>query len=119
MLISDWSSYVCSSDLLRLGIPRGPLLDGLDPVVAAAYDAALTLLGGTGVRLTAEPLALLSEAAEVNARGGLTAAESFSIHRAWIDCRADACEPLVRTRSEANNSELQSLMRLTAAVFRL
>ncbi|MFC3674827.1 amidase [Ferrovibrio xuzhouensis] len=83
---------------LRLGIPRGPLLDGLDPVVAAAYDAALKLLGGTGVRLTDEPLALLSEAAEVNARGGLTAAESFFIHRAWIDSRADAFDPLVRTR---------------------
>src|SRR3546814_8378988 len=98
MLISDWSSYVCSSDLLRLGIPRGPLLDGLDPVVAAAYDAALKLLGGAGVRLTDEPLALLSEVAEVNARGGLTAAEAFFIHRAWMDSKASEFAPLVYSR---------------------
>lgn len=85
---------------LRLGIPRGPLLEGLDPAVAAAFDAALKTLGNAGVRLTDEPLSLLADVAEVNARGGLTAAESFFIHRAWMDSKAEAFDPFVRPRIE-------------------
>jgi aspartyl-tRNA(Asn)/glutamyl-tRNA(Gln) amidotransferase subunit A len=85
---------------LRLGIPRGPLLEGLDPAVTAAYDAALKALGDAGVRLSDEPLALLAEAAEVNARGGFAATEAVYIHRDWIDSKAAEFDPLVRGRIE-------------------
>src|SRR3546814_10804550 len=38
------------------------------------------------------------EVAEVNARGGLTAAEAFFIHRAWMDSKASEFDPLVYSR---------------------
>jgi len=92
---------------LRLGIPRGQLLEGLDATVAMAFEAALKALSTAGVRLTDEPLAQLAEAAEVNSRGGLTAAEAFFIHQAWMDRAADF-DPLVRNRIDRGRAILAS-----------
>lgn len=83
---------------LRLGIPKGPLLEGMEGPVAQAFEAALARLGQAGARLSDEPLDLLAEAAAVNAKGGFAAAEAFFIHRAWIDERAARFDPLVRGR---------------------
>ncbi|WP_370153421.1 amidase [Ferrovibrio sp.] len=86
---------------LRLGIPRGALLEGLDEAVAAAFGAALQVLGTAGLQPGDVPLTdLLAEMAAVNGRGGFAATEAFFIHRAWIDSRAAEFDPLVRGRIE-------------------
>ena len=84
---------------LRLGIPKGLLLDGLDHAVAAAFEGALTALGNAGANLSDQSLAsLLDDMAAVNAKAGFAAAEAFQIHRAWIDSRAADFDPRVRAR---------------------
>src|SRR3546814_2102761 len=90
MRISDWSSDVCSSDLVgqRLG------LAGIRPHAAAAE-------GGAAARV-------------VNGDDGLQAAQGIVTE----DDLLVAVEfPVLENRSEEHTSELQSLMRISYAVF--
>src|SRR3546814_6200435 len=131
MLISDWSSDVCSSDLLhplhRLRLARRPARverarrrGGDDAGSGAAADArhrdrdllplddarrprARTLYGGPGVGDDAQP---------VDRRAVHTGDRAFRPDRA--DHRLSQ-RP--RRRSEEHTSELQSLMRISYAVF--
>src|SRR3546814_1292954 len=86
MRISDWSSDVCSSDLLLHPIHRGGAIVDFPDLVGFAGIIKDTLGGG---RLTG------------------------------IDMRHDADIAIVleRMRSEEHTSELQSLMRISYAVF--
>src|SRR3546814_1415954 len=92
MRISDWSSDVCSSDLLFLDGDEspGPGLGGFDLVEELFADDAL----GQAFRLAATRL--------LRARGSPPGAAWRRFHR---------------TRSEEHTSELQSLMRSSYAVF--
>src|SRR3546814_1485953 len=90
MRISDWSSDVCSSDLTlarRHDAELGCLLDGVDGVAAGIGEA--DYLGAGGLRLQQE-------------RGEVAGAERM---------------PHGTQRSEEHTSELQSLMRISYAVF--
>src|SRR3546814_4788043 len=106
MRISDWSSDVCSSDLLR-GFGRGGTVDGVveqdvDPskggksrinhVADLFFDADVDLECN---RITSEPTDLLGHLRDC----GLTASREEDM------------------RSEEHTSELQSLMRISSAVF--
>jgi aspartyl-tRNA(Asn)/glutamyl-tRNA(Gln) amidotransferase subunit A len=85
---------------LRLGIPQGPLLEGMELAVAAAFDAAVKTLTGHGARVTDHPLNLLADMLAVNAKGGFAATEAFFIHREAMDQRPGDFDPLVRGRIE-------------------
>src|SRR3546814_4935028 len=89
MRISDWSSDVCSSDLLAL-----VALASLPGVVSGAESASAAAANGVIVVLVALGLLI--------AFGGIGA--SMQLDRA-------------RGRSEEHTSELQSLMRSSYAVF--
>src|SRR3546814_7693713 len=124
MRISDWSSDVCSSDLR---------LDGdLDVHVAerlgAQHRHALALEAELLVRLRARRHGDLGTAG-ADRRHLDTAAERRRDHRqrdAAVDVGAVALEQAMRrhrekdveiARSEEHTSELQSLMRISYAVF--
>src|SRR3546814_4840100 len=121
MRISDWSSDVCSSDL-RVAVGQaapeeqhgadsggdGEVADGLvaEPVIAGAFL--------DDVFETAEKQAHRGKAAEVKAL------EQAVIRFVEVDEQQDhqADQQAGNTvRSEEHTSELQSLMRLTYAVF--
>lgn len=85
---------------LRLGIPRGPLLEDMEPEVAQAFEATLARLGKAGALLNDHPLSLLAEMQAVNAKGGFAASEAFFVHQAGLDSRAEDFDPLVRGRIE-------------------
>jgi len=91
---------------LRLGIPQGLLLEGMDPAVAAAFDAACKGLGTAGAMLRDHPLPLLQEMLAVNARGGFAATEAFFIHREAMDQRPEDFDPVVRGRIERGRTVL-------------
>src|SRR3546814_7146637 len=93
MRISDWSSDVCSSDL-ALDVHRGDLLGRLD--VVACREALQVERGRNRV-----DIALLFQ------RGRRGAVQRGDEHVAARD----------RLRSEEHTSELQSLMRISYAVF--
>src|SRR3546814_7994798 len=96
MRISDWSSDVCSSDLVPVG------LDAL----------RLLALGHTLVARVGEHIGFFS----VHQRAGLRHVidvgrrSHHCVHQARIGVYADV-------RSEEHTSELQSLMRISYAVF--
>src|SRR3546814_3671878 len=102
MRISDWSSDVCSSDLRDSGErnsgpvpdPVGPRAGGLYRRHAVAADAAARAHGGVDAR-----------AALAGSGGGGD--------RAVVR----GADDLLARRSEEHTSELQSLMRISYAVF--
>src|SRR3546814_5030795 len=104
MRISDWSSDVCSSDLMRDG--RNERIDDREPIFGR--------LGGErfGQSLAPEVLPVLRTI--IGNDVGLVGFDHEALHTG-----SDAGESIGRqraVRSEEHTSELQSLMRLSSAV---
>src|SRR3546814_1504706 len=103
MRISDWSSDVCSSDLCQLQIfvlrDGGVVLEGLR--VAFLHQKGL-----------ADAVGRLREGHFLAARRGDEHAGGDDVEAAGLQPRDEGAE-----RSEAHTSELQSLMRISYAVF--
>lgn len=85
---------------LRLGIPQGLLLENMEAPVAAAFDAAIRMLGAHGAVVSDHALPQLADMLAVNARGGFAATEAFFIHRADMEQRPAEFDPVVRGRIE-------------------
>jgi aspartyl-tRNA(Asn)/glutamyl-tRNA(Gln) amidotransferase subunit A len=83
---------------LRMAVPQTMVLENLEPVVARAFDAALSALRKAGARIVDSPLREFSELPQINAKGGLSAAESYAIHRALIAKHAKRYDPRVLVR---------------------
>src|SRR3546814_2139855 len=92
MRISDWSSDVCSSDVIFIDIMM-PRLDG--------YQACALIKNNPAFRNT--PVIMLSSKDGLfdRARGRIVGSDEY----------------LTKPRSEEHTSELQSLMRISYAVF--
>jgi aspartyl-tRNA(Asn)/glutamyl-tRNA(Gln) amidotransferase subunit A len=83
---------------LRMAVPQTMVLDGVEPAVAAAFEAALATLRKAGARIVDIPLRELDELPRINAKGGLSAAESWAIHRALIAKAEKMYDPRVLFR---------------------
>src|SRR3546814_5026908 len=121
--ISDWSSDVCSSDLRRLGEGRELAVGHfmrVDPEAAHARLAHRAFLGIDVVLAHQE-----GAAGEPDRRVGDPRALALAVRRrhlravVGVATRRDASEDDERgkKRSEEHTSELQSLMRISYAVF--
>src|SRR3546814_6837513 len=105
MRISDWSSDVCSSDLRDEGRPALPVRIGLHsgPVVVGNIGSPsrinYTIVGDA-----------VNTAARIEALGS-------RMQRDDEDCLVLAGAATRTRRSEEHTSELQSLMRISYAVF--
>src|SRR3546814_2898828 len=127
MRISDWSSDVCSSDLqldVETGLSAGQRRDRrLDPLDRAGMVGApdvdqfvgrlrlLEMIGEVGAEIGPASVRLPDRAILVVAEAGRSEQRQF--HRLPIVGRF----ALRRLRSEEHTSELQSLMRISYAVF--
>src|SRR3546814_5193894 len=109
MRISDWSSDVCSSDLLhdRERRERG-----------AAGDDARTRrrLSGARVRPFYGRFDGLTRTCH-NCAYGVVRRPHHSRHPSSDPSVAESCRTIINVRSEEHTSELQSLMRTSYAVF--
>jgi aspartyl-tRNA(Asn)/glutamyl-tRNA(Gln) amidotransferase subunit A len=85
-------------DALRLAVPQTMVLESMEPAVAHAFDAALTALRKAGARIVDIPLREFSELQQINSKGGLSAAESYAIHRALISKHEKEYDPRVLVR---------------------
>jgi aspartyl-tRNA(Asn)/glutamyl-tRNA(Gln) amidotransferase subunit A len=81
-----------------MAVPQTMVLENLEPVVARAFDAALSALRKAGARIVDIPLREFSELPQINAKGGLSAAESYAIHRLLIAKHAKRYDPRVLVR---------------------
>src|SRR3546814_2163482 len=127
MRISDWSSDVCSSDLDRLierlgqiarelGLCLLVVLDGLRAIETCGRNILEIGLAGGVEMLLLEIEHRLLHALLVH--GVLRSNCWFGVR--WFRCTqgADRCSVAsARIRSEEHTSELQSLMRISYAVF--
>ncbi|MBP6345507.1 amidase [Neisseriaceae bacterium CLB008] len=85
---------------LRLFVTEDYVLDQLAPAVAAAYSRSLTKLSQLGARIVPFAFSELHRIPEINAAGGLTAAEVWSEHQDFFDEVRAEYDPLVATRIE-------------------
>src|SRR3546814_3570068 len=121
MRISDWSSDVCSSDLQMLG---GGIIwlreERVERQAGGLYAPGLREIGIDPARLILgllpDPLAVLRAAADVVRcpEAGVAVVELWRNPR-QLDLTAS--RRLALARSEEHTSELQSLMRISYAVF--
>jgi len=82
----------------RFAVARTLMQDGLDESVARAFDNSLRVLRAAGAQVIEIPLAELSELANINASGGLSAAESYAWHRELIASKQALYDPRVALR---------------------
>src|SRR3546814_4337159 len=96
MRISDWSSDVCSSDL-----------DGTGP--NSSDEITLYLANGASINVTSNN--------EPSANIGVNSTTGLAVNDILMVCNAEMAAIFQATRSEEHTSELQSLMRISYAVF--
>src|SRR3546814_9028400 len=120
MRISDWSSDVCSSDLVRgvEAIDVAALFDDIDAAVARDGGDIERLVEPRSDALHRDPLAAVGDG-DVDrlrrARAGVADAELDGIDIVAVGVAGQVV--IGRGRSEEHTSELQSLMRNSYAVF--
>src|SRR3546814_4435496 len=103
MRISDWSSDVCSSDLAVL-LQERAALDHQHVLARVEHDARR------------QPL-VLAQAGRLLAVGEAQAGVDLAVDHFRRHCRHLGLVDLAVARSEEHTSELQSLMRISYAVF--
>ena len=74
---------------LRLLLPRSSAIEDLDVEVERAFSAALAALGKAGARVTELPAPAFDRQAEYFKGGGFAGAESYYIHRPYLDRLAE------------------------------
>lgn len=86
------------SGQLRFGVLKNYVMEGIDGHVSAAFEDALRKLSDHGVQLTDITMPELDELPALNARGGIVAAEAYSVHQKLLDEKADEYDPRVSVR---------------------
>ena len=93
----DAQSLDMSVSGLRIGLPRGLLLDDLEPVVAQAYERSLGHLEAFGARLSDHEINdLVTEMREATEHGSIPSFEGAALHADWLGTEtAAAVDPNV------------------------
>ncbi|MEA2841683.1 MAG: aspartyl-tRNA(Asn)/glutamyl-tRNA(Gln) amidotransferase subunit [Methylobacteriaceae bacterium] len=87
---------------LRVAVPRGRLLSGLDQAVERAFDRAISLLAQAGARIVdidMEPL--LGDLDQIHAIGSISAVEAAYVHRDVLAKRANEIDQRVVGRIQS------------------
>src|SRR3546814_2177156 len=125
MRISDWSSDVCSSDLLpslygkvTAPTPTAPLWTQ-DQAIAyeAALEAINDVIAGYSEQIALEHGRVVPNTARIAWLEMRTDQESATGHAPNVMDDENVRQTLLEYRSEEHTSELQSLMRISHAVF--
>lgn len=82
----------------RLAVAKTTMLDGLDATVARAWQRALDTLRRAGARIDDLTLSEINELQQIQASGGLSAAESYAWHRHLIANKGQSYDPRVLAR---------------------
>jgi aspartyl-tRNA(Asn)/glutamyl-tRNA(Gln) amidotransferase subunit A len=74
---------------LRLLLPRSSAIEDLDPAVGKAFDAALQKLSRAGAHISELAVPAFDRQPEYFKGGGFAGAESYYIHRPWLNRLAE------------------------------
>ena len=83
---------------MRLAVPTTTVLDELEDAVARTFERALETLSREGALIERIAVPEFLDAAQMNAKGGFSAAESYAWHRYLIASKGDIYDPRVRVR---------------------
>lgn len=83
---------------VRLLLPTTLVLAGMDDVVAQAFERSIDRLARAGATIVRQPLDELQRIPEINAKGGLAAAEAYAWHRQLLEHEAHRYDPRVAGR---------------------
>ena len=100
LMAEDWSGEIAERPVssLRLGALKTMVCDDLDEHVGPALEAALSGLSAAGAKVSDVGFAPIAQLPEINAKGGIAAAEAFSVHHALLATNGDEYDQRVRTR---------------------
>ncbi len=82
----------------RLAVVKNVFFDGIEPVVAAAFERTLKALRNAGARIEEIDLPELADLQSINATGGFSAAESHAWHRLLLERSGAGYDPRVAQR---------------------
>ena len=82
----------------RFAVARTQMQDGLDSVVASAFERSLNVLRQAGAQIEEIALDEISQLTAINATGGLSAAESYAWHRTMLAAHESEYDPRVAMR---------------------
>ncbi|WP_028602788.1 amidase [Ottowia thiooxydans] len=85
----------------RFAVPETVVFDGVDAVVAAAFEAACARLQSAGALITRLAIPEFSEMGRLHARGTLANAEAWAWHRTLLTERGAEYDPRVSGRIRA------------------
>ncbi len=83
---------------LRLAIPTGMAVDGLDEFVGRAFESALSKLSAAGARISEVRFETIENPDRPGNGGTLLAAEAYAWHRPFLEKQAEAYDRRVSTR---------------------
>ena len=83
---------------LRLAVPTNFMFEGVDDIVAAAFERSVAALSAAGAIIVRRAFPVLADIPRANAAGGLAAPEAWAWHRALIGQKAGGYDPRVLVR---------------------
>ncbi len=83
---------------MRLAVPTTTVLDDLEDAVARTFERALETLSRQGALIERIDVPEFLDVAQMNAKGGFSAAESYAWHRYLITSKGDIYDPRVASR---------------------
>ena len=86
---------------LRLGVVRDYVCERLEPVVASAFERALSVLSEAGARLMEVPFPELARLPSLNRSGGFAGSEAYAWHQKLLQERGKDYDPRVSVRIAA------------------
>ena len=102
---------------VRLLLPATLVLDDMDASVADAFERAIETLVRAGVTIVRQPLDELQRIPQINAGGGLAAAEAYALHRTLLEQHGDQYDPRVSMRIlKGRDLHVDDLRQARAAV---
>jgi aspartyl-tRNA(Asn)/glutamyl-tRNA(Gln) amidotransferase subunit A len=90
---------------MRLAVPTTIVLDELEEAVARTFDRALETLSRHGALIERIAVPEFHDVAQMNAKGGFSAAESYAWHRYLIASKGDIYDPRVASRIMRGESQ--------------
>jgi aspartyl-tRNA(Asn)/glutamyl-tRNA(Gln) amidotransferase subunit A len=83
---------------MRFAVPKTLMLDNIDSAVSKSFSDALDRLSKCGAKIEDVACSEFGRIAEMNAKGGYSAAESYAWHKALLDAKGDGYDQRVRAR---------------------
>jgi aspartyl-tRNA(Asn)/glutamyl-tRNA(Gln) amidotransferase subunit A len=90
---------------MRLAVPTTIVLDELEDAVARTFERALETLSHQGALIDRIAVPEFLDVAQMNAKGGFSAAESYAWHRYLIASKGDIYDPRVASRIMRGESQ--------------